>query len=98
MCKNQGAPHLRCFACKIEQIHAASYCLTGKVCATIIDNGSNFTKAFLVYSLLDSPDTAVTIAEDAEEGTEDVAFEDVGELLTLDMEQMNNDHDLTQVQ
>ena len=83
-------------ACKIEQIHA-SYSLTGKVCATITDNGSNFIKAFLVYSLLDSSDTAVTTAEDAEEETEDVAFEDFGELLTLDLEETNTDDDLTQV-
>lgn len=55
-------------ACKIEQIHA-SYSLTGKVCATITDNGSNFVKAFSVYSLLDSSDTTVTIAEDVEEET-----------------------------
>ena len=84
-------------ACKTEQIHA-SYNLTGRVHATITDNISNFIKAVSVYSLLDSSDTAVTIAKDVEEGIEDVAFEDVGELLTLDMEQMNNDNDLTQVQ
>lgn len=84
-------------ACKIEQIHA-SYSLTGKVRATITDNGSNFVKAFSMYSLLDSSDTAVTIAEDAEEETEDVAFEDIGELLTLDLEETNTDNDLTQVQ
>lgn len=84
-------------ACKIEQIHA-SYSLTGKVRATITDNGSNFVKAFSVYSLLDSSDTAVTIAEDAEDETEDVAFEDVSELLTLDLEETNTDDDLTQVQ
>ena len=54
-------------------------------------------KAFLVYSLLDSSDTAVTIAEDAEEETEDVAFKDIGELLTLDLEETNTD-DHTQVQ
>ena len=35
-----------------------------------------------MYSSFDSLDTAVTIAEDTEEETEDVAFEDVGELLT----------------
>ena len=37
-------------ACKIEHVHA-SYSLTGKVCTTIIDNGSNFVKAFAVYCI-----------------------------------------------
>ena len=49
-------------------------------------------------TLLDSSDTAVTIAEDVEEETEDIAFEDVGELLTLDLKETNTDDDLTQVQ
>jgi len=56
-------------ACKIEQIHA-SYSLTGKVCTTITDNGTNFIKAFSVYSLLDSSDSTATTAEDVEEETE----------------------------
>ena len=51
-----------------------------------------------MYSLLDSSDTAVTIAEDPEDETKDVAFEDVSELLTLDLEETNTDDDLTQVQ
>ena len=80
-------------ACKIEQIHA-SYSLTGKVCAIITDNGSNFVKAFSVYSLLDSSDSTATIAEDVEEETEKVVFEDVDEMLS---EETNID-DLTQVQ
>ena len=50
---------------KIEQIHV-NHSLTGKVRATITDNGSNFVKAFSMYSLLDSSDIAVTIAEEAE--------------------------------
>ena len=51
-----------------------------------------------MYTLLNSSDTAVTIAEDAEEETEDVAFEDISELLTLGLEETNTDDDLTQVQ
>ena len=83
-------------ACKIEQVHA-SYSLTGKVCATITDNGSNFVKAFAVCS--DSSDSVAIPLEDAEQETEDdAAFEDVGELLTFDSEETNIDDDLTQVQ
>ena len=97
MCKNQGRHIYDVLACKIEQIHV-SYSFTGKVRVTITDNSSNFVKAFLLYSLLDSLDTAVTIVEDAEEETEGVTFEDVDELLTLNLEETNNDDDLTQVQ
>ena len=83
-------------ASKVEQIHA-SCCLTGKVCATITDNGSNFVKTFAVYS--DSFDSVDTPSEDAEEETDDDAsFEDIDELLTLDPEETNVDDDLTQVQ
>ena len=79
-------------ASKIEQVHA-SYSLVGKVCATITDNGSNFVKAFTVFS-----DSANDTAEDVEPEGEDVAFEDIDELLTLDPEETNIDDDLTQVQ
>lgn len=66
--------------------------------ATITGNRSNFVKAFLVYSSLDSSYTAVTIAEVTEEETEDVVFEDASKLLTLDLEETNTDDDITQVQ
>ena len=46
---------------------------------------------------MDSSDTAVTIAEDTEEETEDVVCEDVGKLLILDLEETNTDYDITQV-
>ena len=51
----------------------------------------------MVYSLQDSSNAAVTIAECAKEEAENVAFEDVGELLTLDLEETNTDDDFTQV-
>lgn len=78
-------------ASKIEQVHA-SYSLAGKVCAVITDN---FVKAFTVLS--DSASANCT-TEDVEEDGEDVAFENVDELLSLDPEGTNIDEDLTQVQ
>jgi len=57
------------------------------VCATVTDNCSNFVEAFTVYS-----DSASKIVEDAELEGEDVVFEDMDELLSVD------DDDLTQVQ
>ena len=78
--------------CKTEQVHT-SYSLAGKVCVTITDNGSNFVKAFTVLS-----DSANCTTEDVVEEGEDVAFEDVDELLSLDLEETNIDDDLTQVQ
>ena len=82
-------------ASKIEQVHA-SYNLAGKVCATITDhNRSNFVKAFTVFS--DSA-SANRTTEDVEEEGEDVAFENVDELLSLDPKETNIDDDLTQVQ
>ena len=82
-------------ACKIEQIHT-SYSLAGKVCATITDNGSNFVKAFTVFS--DSANCTTEEREDVEEEGDDVAFENVDELLSVDPEETNIDDDLTQVQ
>ena len=61
----------------------------------ITDNGSNFVKAFTVFS--DSASANCT-TEDVEEDREDVAFENVDELLSLDPEGINIDKDLTPVQ
>jgi len=78
-------------ASKIEQVHA-SFSLVGKVCATVTDNGSNFIKAFTVYS-----DSASETVEDAKLEGEDVMFEDMDELLSVDPEETNIDDNLTQV-
>ena len=48
----------------------------------ITDNGSNFVKAFMVFS----------------DSAEDVASENINELLSLDLEETNIDDNLTQVQ
>ena len=80
-------------ASKMERVHAG-YGLTGKVCAIITDNGSNFVKAFIVYS-----DSTTTPQEKVEEETEDdVILENVDELSTFDCKETNVDDDLTQVQ
>ena len=57
--------------------------ITGKVCSAITHNSSNFVKTFSVYSLLGFSDSTATIAEDAEEETEEIIFENVDELLTF---------------
>ena len=94
MYKDDRKTHHDVLACKIEQLHT-SYSLAGKVCATITDNGSNFVKAFTVFS--DSANCTKE-CEDVEEEGEDVAFENVDELLSVDPEETNIDDDLTQVQ
>ena len=63
------------------------------MCATITDNGSNFVKAFTAYS-----DSASETVEDTELKGEDVVFEDMDELFSVDPEETNIDDDLTKVQ
>ena len=75
-------------ACTIEQIHT-SHSLAGKVCATITDNGSNFVKAFTVFS--DSVNCTTEEYEDVKEEEEDVAFENIDELLSVDLEETSID-------
>ena len=89
---------------KIEHVHA-SYGLTGKVTATVTDNASNFVKAFTVFHQLPqdsssvSTDAAIPVIEENSEeteqdtDTEEVTFENLDELLTLD-----EASDFTQVQ
>ena len=64
-------------ASRIEHIHA-SYGLNGKVVGTITNNGSNFVKAFSVYSI---SSFEAAVPEDVEE---DEFFEDLDGLLQDD--------------
>ncbi|KAK1888644.1 putative AC9 transposase [Dissostichus eleginoides] len=69
-------------ASEIEQIHS-KFGLSHKVTATVTDNGSNFLKAFKVYEQQHP-------ASDSDEGDEEdqvVAFTDVGEVLSTNLEQ-----------
>ena len=81
-------------ASKIENIHA-SYGLSGKVVGTITDNGSNFVKAFSLYSTSSPESTEVAIPEHSEDVEEDeFVFEDVTGILQVDD---GSTEDLTQV-
>ena len=73
---------------RMEHIHA-SYGLNGKVVATITDNGSNFVKAFSVYSISSSESSKAAVPED------EFVFEDLDGLLQVDN---GSTEDLTQVQ
>lgn len=70
-------------ASEIEQIHS-KFGLSHKVTATVTDNGSNFVKAFKVYEQQHP-------ASDSDEGDDEedqgVAFTDVGEVLSTNLEQ-----------
>ena len=71
-------------ASRIEHIHA-SYGLNGKVIGTITDNGSNFVKAFSVYSISSPESSEATVPEDSEDVEEDESvFEDLDGLLQVD--------------
>ena len=87
-------------ASKIESIHC-SYSLNGKVTATVTDNGSNFVKAFKIFSVTDSTSTSAEIVQEEycpEEDCpdeEEATFENVHDTLTLEQDNMD---DLTQVE
>ena len=83
-------------AARIEHIHA-SYGLNGKVIGTITDNGSNFVKAFSVYSTSLPEFSEAAMPEDSEDVEEDeIVFEDLNRLLQVD--DGSTEEDLTQVQ
>ena len=80
-------------ASRIEIIHASYGRLNGKVVATITNNGSNFVKAFSVYSI---PSSQCSVPEDPEvEDEDECIFEDMDELLQIDN---GETEDLAQVQ
>jgi len=79
-------------AASIEEIHK-KYGLSGKVTATVTDNGSNFVKAFVTFAsqLSGGSDEASSLADDNED---DVTFADLHDLMNQDP----SDDDLTQVE
>ena len=79
-------------ASRIEHIHA-SYGLNGEVVGTITDNGSNFVKAFSVYSISSFKSSKAAVPEDVEE--DKFVFEDLDGLLQVDN---GSTEDHTQVQ
>ena len=80
---------------RIEHIHA-SYGLNGKVIGTITDNGSNFVKAFSIYSTSLPESSEAAVPEELEDVEEDeIAFADLDRLLQVDD---GSTEDLTQVQ
>ena len=88
-------------AAKIEHVHRV-YGLSGKVTATVTDNGSNFVKAFSTFSspVADST-SASSLTPDLQDNDNDLdeeetTFESVSDTLTLDREQ--EDQDLTQIE
>ena len=78
-------------ASEIEQIHT-SYGLSGKVTATVTDNGSNFVKAFKVYQ--EEGDTVSDPGSEAEEEEEEtsVTFEDLHAILSTPDEEDSGDN------
>ena len=81
-------------ASRIEYIHA-SYGLNAKVVCTITDNGSNFVKAFSVYSIASSESSKAAAPEDSDVEEDEFVFEDMDGLLQVDD---GSTEDLTQVQ
>ena len=69
-------------AAEIEQIHT-SYGLSGKVTATVTDNGSNFVKAFQVYQEEQAaPGGSDSGSESEGDANEDVTFADLHTVLS----------------
>ena len=81
-------------AASIEEIHR-KYRLSGKVTATVTDNGSNFVKAFASFASQLPGGSDGASSHDNEED-DDVTFSNLHDLMVMDQD--SGDDDLTQVE
>ena len=81
-------------AASIEEIHR-KYRLSGRVTATVMDNGSNFVKTFASFASQSPGGSDEANSHDNEED-DDVTFSDLHDLMVMDQD--SGDDDLTQVE
>ena len=79
-------------AAKIIDIHE-KFGLSGKISATVTDNGSNFVKAFATFA---QPDVSPTSLVTEDELEEEVIFENMNDLMVP--EHLDTQDDLTQIE